>query len=271
MLVPTRAVEVSSTELVTRVPWRWLHAITHKSPPTGRCTIATSSCEDSHNHRPVADTIISLKLCRLQGASTPTTTNPNHFSSSGFSESCQPFTTSSIPDFPHVTSTSYGTSSHGQPSPTLAFHSIYAAYLRSVHATEHIVLSFIRLQDTQAPGNTSIPSRLKSWIKGYPGILVPLQQFDHLRTELDLNESARNVRLAQRKSLILRFTQLSTTLHFDTQLKAFTEWLNQPAEMQCTLKRGQKALHSFGWDTSPVMGDEEVMEDSFMDVFYDPR
>ncbi|TDL19316.1 hypothetical protein BD410DRAFT_445318 [Rickenella mellea] len=109
MLVPTSTVEVSSKELFTRLPWRWPHAITHKSPPTGRHTITTSSCEDAHGHRPVADTIIWLGAVPASGRFDSYHHEPRIptiFSSSGFSESCQPFTTSSIPDFPqsnHIT------------------------------------------------------------------------------------------------------------------------------------------------------------------------
>ncbi|TDL16420.1 hypothetical protein BD410DRAFT_844462 [Rickenella mellea] len=53
---------------------------------------------------------------------------------------------------------------------SLAFHQVYAAYLRAAHATEHLMLSFIRLPDAQAPVSVPIPIRLKSWIKRYPGM-----------------------------------------------------------------------------------------------------
>ncbi|TDL17053.1 hypothetical protein BD410DRAFT_901675 [Rickenella mellea] len=303
---------------------------------------------------------------------------------------------------------------------SLAFHHVYAAYLRAAHATEHLMLSFIRLQDAQAPASTPIPSRLKSWIKGYPGMLAPLERFDRPRRgvrttrvtsvrrnvrlystdlvrtcaswgreregahpgdlrsskewqriapagasnlpplpprysdayrkkmdlpnsfnpemgsasnlsttsslastvstlvddkefgrstegeqrfrsltdlkwgtfevagfgegdnkklEFDLNESARNARSTKRQTLtwadfsssgFLKDDALSTTLQFDAPLTTtITEWPNQAAEMQRKLKKSQKALPSFGWDTSPVMGGEEVIEESFMDVFCD--
>ncbi|KAJ3809499.1 hypothetical protein F5876DRAFT_2158, partial [Lentinula aff. lateritia] len=55
--------------------------------------------------------------------------------------------------------------------------STYTAYLRSVHATEHCLLSFIRWQDTPTSlggggsGAGGIPGRLKEWIKDYPRTL----------------------------------------------------------------------------------------------------
>ncbi|GAW09833.1 hypothetical protein LENED_012030 [Lentinula edodes] len=62
------------------------------------------------------------------------------------------------------------------PDPT-SFESTYTAYLRSVHATEHCLLSFIRWQDTPTSlggggsGAGGIPGRLKEWIKDYPRTL----------------------------------------------------------------------------------------------------
>ncbi|KAF8827363.1 hypothetical protein HHX47_DHR4000133 [Lentinula edodes] len=62
------------------------------------------------------------------------------------------------------------------PDPT-SFESTCTAYLRSVHATEHYLLSFIRWQDTPTSlsgggsGAGGIPGRLKEWIKDYPRTL----------------------------------------------------------------------------------------------------
>ncbi|KAF5380338.1 hypothetical protein D9757_007926 [Collybiopsis confluens] len=66
----------------------------------------------------------------------------------------------------------------------LPFHHTYMFYLRSVNAMEHILLAFIRWQNTSdATGNYSniltsgtastlgVPRRLKEWIKGYPAML----------------------------------------------------------------------------------------------------
>ena len=35
------------------------------------------------------------------------------------------------------------------------------------------------------------------------------------------------------------------------------------------LKKTQKSLPAFGWDTEPVVGSEEVIEEAFVDVFCD--
>ncbi|KIY74238.1 hypothetical protein CYLTODRAFT_448003 [Cylindrobasidium torrendii FP15055 ss-10] len=51
------------------------------------------------------------------------------------------------------------------------FHHTYVYYLRATNAMEHIILSFIRFQDTAKLG---VPTRLKEWIKGYP-IMLPSQ------------------------------------------------------------------------------------------------
>ncbi|KAJ3891489.1 hypothetical protein GG344DRAFT_6997, partial [Lentinula edodes] len=61
--------------------------------------------------------------------------------------------------------------------PSDLISSIYTSYLRSVHATEHCLLSFIRWQDTPislgggGSGAGGIPGRLKEWIKDYPRTL----------------------------------------------------------------------------------------------------
>jgi hypothetical protein len=39
--------------------------------------------------------------------------------------------------------------------------------------------------------------------------------------------------------------------------------------MSKKLKKTQKALPAFGWDTEPVVGNEEVIEEAFVDVFCD--
>jgi hypothetical protein len=46
-------------------------------------------------------------------------------------------------------------------------------------------------------------------------------------------------------------------------------WPSQSAEIHRKLKKAQKGLPSFGWDTDPVLGSEEVIEEAFLDVFCD--
>lgn len=63
---------------------------------------------------------------------------------------------------------------------------------------------------------------------------------------------------------------LSATLQFSTPVvNTVTAWPQQQAEIHRKLKKQQKALPSFGWDTEPVIGNEEVIEASFIDAFCD--
>ncbi|KAF5387584.1 hypothetical protein D9757_006610 [Collybiopsis confluens] len=58
-----------------------------------------------------------------------------------------------------------------------SFETTYRGYLRSVHAFEHVLLSFIRWQDTPVSqggggeGAGGLPGRLKEWIRDYPRVL----------------------------------------------------------------------------------------------------
>ncbi|KAK0207243.1 hypothetical protein IW262DRAFT_668261 [Armillaria fumosa] len=58
--------------------------------------------------------------------------------------------------------------------PGLPFHHTHVYYLRATNAMEHIILSFIRFQDTPRANSASmgVPTRLKEWIKGYPIMLA---------------------------------------------------------------------------------------------------
>ncbi len=63
---------------------------------------------------------------------------------------------------------------------------------------------------------------------------------------------------------------LSDTLQFSPPVaNSINAWPAQSAEMHRKLKKAQKALPAFGWDTEPVMGTEEVIEEAFLDVFCD--
>ena len=46
-------------------------------------------------------------------------------------------------------------------------------------------------------------------------------------------------------------------------------WPEQQADLARKLKKTQRTLPPFGWDTEPVMGSEEVVEEAFLDVFCD--
>jgi hypothetical protein len=63
---------------------------------------------------------------------------------------------------------------------------------------------------------------------------------------------------------------LSATLQFSTPVtNTISSWPSHSAEISKKLKKTQKALPPFGWDTEPVMGQEEVIEEAFLDVFCD--
>lgn len=64
---------------------------------------------------------------------------------------------------------------------------------------------------------------------------------------------------------------LSATLQFSTPfINQISSWPAQNAELQKKLKKTQKSLPAFGWDTEPVvMGAEEIIEEAFVDVFCD--
>ena len=63
---------------------------------------------------------------------------------------------------------------------------------------------------------------------------------------------------------------LSATLQFSTPLNhTISTWPAQSVEMNKKLKKSQKSLPAFGWDTEPVIGSEEVIEEAFLDVFCD--
>lgn len=91
---------------------------------------------------------------------------------------------------------------------TLAFHHAYIHYLRAVNAMEHLILAFIRWQDTPRVTTSSgapmlfpsgsaaglgVPTRLKEWIKGYPSMLPFLQQSKNVKPQA--RQGARTVRV----------------------------------------------------------------------------
>ncbi|KIJ44471.1 hypothetical protein M422DRAFT_252076 [Sphaerobolus stellatus SS14] len=80
----------------------------------------------------------------------------------------------------------------GLGSSALPFHHTYGAYLRCSHATEHLLLSYVRAQ----PG--PLPSRLADWIRGYPSMLPAANRLDKARPGariMRLNTVKRNIRL----------------------------------------------------------------------------
>ncbi|KAF8907021.1 hypothetical protein CPB84DRAFT_1769288 [Gymnopilus junonius] len=103
---------------------------------------------------------------------------------------------------------------------------------------------------------------------------------DDKKLQFDLTETARTERAAKRQTLSWNdfssagFTRmdapLSATLQFSTPLaNTISTWPSQSAEINKKLKKTHKALPAFGWDTEPVIGSEEVIEEPFLDVFCD--
>lgn len=103
---------------------------------------------------------------------------------------------------------------------------------------------------------------------------------DQKKLQFDLTESARTERSAKRQTLSWNdfssagFSRgdgpLSATLQFSAPvIKSVSTWPAHNAEMSKKLKKTQKLLPPFGWDTEPVVGSEEVIEDAFVDVFCD--
>nr|GAT57935.1 predicted protein [Mycena chlorophos] len=106
------------------------------------------------------------------------------------------------------------------------------------------------------------------------------------RLRFDLTENARAERAAKRETLswadfsAAGFSRsdapLSATLQFSAPLSltlsspgASSPGAGLNAEMTRKLRKAHKALPAFGWDTNPVMGAEDVVEEAFVDVFCD--
>ncbi|TFK46303.1 hypothetical protein OE88DRAFT_1667926 [Heliocybe sulcata] len=100
------------------------------------------------------------------------------------------------------------------------------------------------------------------------------------KLEFDLTEGARAERAAKRATLTWQdfstagFSRtdvpLSATLQFSVPVsQQINSWPGHSAEIHKKLKKTQKSLPSFGWDTEPVMAQEEVIEEAFLDVFCD--
>ncbi|KAH8104887.1 hypothetical protein DFH11DRAFT_1733630 [Phellopilus nigrolimitatus] len=82
--------------------------------------------------------------------------------------------------------------------PVASFYATYSAYLRTTHAAEHLLLSYVRLQVAQAPPTAPPPRRLLSWVQGYPATLAPLDSFERPRLGAKTRRVAsvrRNVRM----------------------------------------------------------------------------
>jgi hypothetical protein len=70
------------------------------------------------------------------------------------------------------------------------------------------------------------------------------------------------------------FTRTDAPLHDTLQFSAplansISSWSSHNVELAKNLKKAQRDLPPFGWDTEPVVGAEEMIEEAFLDVFCD--
>ncbi|GAW09682.1 hypothetical protein LENED_011860 [Lentinula edodes] len=223
----------------------------------------------------------------------------------------------------------------------LPFNHTYTLYLRSVNAMEHILLAFIRWQNTpDATGSYSniltggtasalgVPPRLKEWIKGYPAMLDTISNYrlspvsspeqrhrprkgartwgtfecagfggdetTAKKLQFDLTESARAARSIKRETLdwssftssgfsrsdqpLNTALQLSVPpqLNLSTSLTPLSSPSSPktsppltPSESKKLRKKAKNGAPTFSWDTEPVLGPEQIIEEAFLDVYCD--
>ncbi|KAI6024223.1 hypothetical protein EDC04DRAFT_2574384 [Pisolithus marmoratus] len=103
---------------------------------------------------------------------------------------------------------------------------------------------------------------------------------DSKKLQFDLTESARAPRSEKRQTMnwndfsVTGFSRsdgpLDTSLQFSAPVShTITSWPAHNADITKKIKKTQRTLPPFGWDTEPVMGSEEVIEEAFLDVFCD--
>jgi hypothetical protein len=102
---------------------------------------------------------------------------------------------------------------------TLAFHHTYVHYLRAANAMEHLILAFIRWQDTPRTGSASthgvspygsanslgVPTKLKEWIRGYPSTL-PFLSEKHKNEKPQARKGARTIRVVSVRRNVRMYT-----------------------------------------------------------------
>jgi hypothetical protein len=102
---------------------------------------------------------------------------------------------------------------------------------------------------------------------------------DEKKLQFDLTEGARTARAAKRATLSWNdfssagFSRgdvpLNATLQFSNPISTtISSWPAHNAEMTKKMKKTQRSLPPFGWDTEPIIG-SEVIEEAFVDVFCD--
>ena len=99
---------------------------------------------------------------------------------------------------PSALASLFGPLLFGLGSSASAFTNAYTAYLRASHASEHLLISFVRWQETHSQFTGALPARLRDWIRGYPSMLTPVERMEKPRKAarlVRLGSVRRNVRL----------------------------------------------------------------------------
>lgn len=105
-------------------------------------------------------------------------------------------------------------------------------------------------------------------------------EVDDKKLQFNLTESERTPRSEKRQTMnwndfsATGFSRsdgpLDTSLQFSAPIAhTITSWPVHSVDITKKLRKTQRALPPFGWDTEPVMGSEEVIEEAFLDVFCD--
>ncbi|KAG8859130.1 hypothetical protein FRB96_004700 [Tulasnella sp. 330] len=103
---------------------------------------------------------------------------------------------------PIALSTLFGPLLFGLGPASQPFRETYAAYLRSSHAVEHLLLSYLRNTEVESRQTaTEMPSRLRDWIRGYPVMIPPLKDLEKPRRLSKL------VRLASTRRYVRLYSQ----------------------------------------------------------------
>ena len=114
---------------------------------------------------------------------------------------------------PSTLSSHFGPLIFGIGPTSLPFGPTYKLYLRSNHATEHLLLAYIQHSDYEAPIGVELPTRLKGWIRGYPSMLP--------RSVEDLEKPRSSSRMVPIASIRRNVRLYSTDL-----VKTATVWCN---------------------------------------------
>jgi hypothetical protein len=186
---------------------------------------------------------------------------------------------------PPTLSPLFGPLIFGLGAATLPFHHAYIHYLRAANATEHLILAFIRWQDTPrlTPSDSSsavsysttalgVPTRLKYWIRGYPFAMLPFLEDRNHKTKPQARRGARTVRVVSVRRNVRMYSpdlvrtcaswaQRASPGARPNELAASKEWgricppaLKLPPRYSEAFKKRMDLPSAFHPDTGPGMG-----------------